>query len=67
MNEELPEECCDKCRFAFLLIENGDVTRCKRYPPTRKPAEGIENENWVQPLTMIDDWCGEFQPRKDTP
>lgn len=73
MNEELPEECCAKCRF-YMEDEHGQLS-CHRYPPTVTPAtirDMDDGERWIEvtydyPATNGYDWCGEFQPRKETP
>lgn len=71
MSEELPDECCAKCRFGFLFEPTSDdfstVFTCKRHPPQWREADDADLDNWFQPLTYAYDWCGEFQPRKDTP
>ena len=61
MPDELPDECCAKCRF---LWDPATVNpwECRRFPPV------ITHERYfVFPDVDDDDWCGEFQPRKETP
>lgn len=66
MPDELPDECCGKCRFwspptENQLAENAESDgECLRYPPTLVMTDaGLEN--WF-PDTADFDWCGEYQP-----
>ncbi len=73
MSEELPDECCAKCRFYdrddYDVIDGDKFGFCRRYPPS------INFERWrrevglnpvcgVSPPVWEHDWCGEFQPRQ---
>ena len=61
MAEELPVECCGKCRFGYMPNNfEGDITvQCRRRSPVFSP-------NMMDKFpTMCDfEWCGEFQPGK---
>lgn len=67
---DLPDECCAKCRFSVLCAIPQDlppVLTCKRYPPTYHRLDDDdddEDDPWHQPLVYGHDWCGEFQPRQ---
>lgn len=77
MPDELPEECCAKCRFAFDMHLYPDDAEhregsCRRFPPKTVRPPRLEFEDWEQrkqlclyPLVAEFDWCGEFQPRND--
>jgi len=71
MAEELPEECCAKCRFADDIDSEEYV--CRRYPPIPASDEYAADKTYsfvryfTHPDVEPSDWCGEFQPRKDTP
>lgn len=67
MAEELPDECCAKCRFWREPTEDeitkygeGVLGECYRYPPTMLMVDG-RAESWY-PDTGDDEWCGEYQP-----
>jgi hypothetical protein len=83
MAEELPNECCVKCRFWGILdtqyanfIDDQDGT-CRRFPPTailpdlRDEDGGVDSLSraytWFFPATRGGDWCGEFEPQKKKP
>jgi|688.fasta_scaffold836328_2 hypothetical protein len=70
--DELPEECCAKCRFS-LPFEMESLVFCRRFPPGSSMLVFDYDDNFSvatkkveQTFPMIDDddWCGEFQPRK---
>lgn len=74
MDDDLPEECCAKCRFSgrnedfqdqpvlsFDDHTGWDGFYCRRYPPSRATETPPDN----YPSVRSRDWCGEFQPRKD--
>jgi hypothetical protein len=64
----LPEECCQKCRFA-LYDPDSVYWYCHRYPPSLALDEClIDLLSWPA-IEMSEDnpsmnWCGEFQPKK---
>jgi len=64
MMDEMPDECCAKCRFLHSATNRG---KCHRFPPvfdhTTNPSVP-HDVRWTFPIVMLDDWCGEFQPQK---
>lgn len=70
--DELPEECCAKCRF-YRRWGNNPMA-CHRYPPVLTPGEISvhldDDAAWCvetsteYPEPPESDWCGEFQPVK---
>ncbi len=74
-------ERCETCRFWALLPDGDqaddpvvadadDGTRignCRRFPP--KKADGAatvyESCGWACPVTVSDEWCGEWQARPE--
>lgn len=62
------KQACDKCRYWRFLRElekHVGVGECRRHAPVVKTPEnvstGLRYAEW--PLTMFDDWCGEFEPK----
>ncbi len=65
MPDELPQECCENCKHCHVGTNRG---KCHRFPPVLDPATHPSLSQvcrWEHPIVMLDDWCGEFQPRKD--
>lgn len=54
------EPSCEGCMFWKEI--SGYSGMCRRYPPTIPPKEIDDREEgyWSFPMTMADDWCGEF-------
>lgn len=77
MDDELPDECCAKCRFTTLASgSDSEQGYCQRFPPSLLEIDtqsvdiemAIESSHWWGfPVIEKDNWCGEFQPQKDTP
>ena len=70
MSDELPDECCAKCRFTEHI--DGEEYVCRRYPPVAC-SDGYSDDktySWVRyykhPDVEKTDCCGEFQPVKAT-
>jgi|688.fasta_scaffold55407_7 hypothetical protein len=75
--EQLPEECCAKCRFWWRNAsdtygEQDGVYGDNRFAPCRRFPKVFTGEkkqfaydDWDHPVMIDDDWCGEFQPRKE--
>jgi hypothetical protein len=66
--EELPEECCEKCRFS-RYDEDCVTWYCHRYPPSLALDECVIDLLSWPAIDINEDnpslnWCGEFQPRK---
>ena len=68
-------ERCENCRFwdldgVFLVAAPDDEARdrfseCHRYPPTQGFFEEVD-QNFIPrfPVTLNNQWCGEFQPNQ---
>lgn len=79
MPDELPEECCAKCRFWWDRARDsyGDsdgvfgentFSSCRRFPKSFIGGNNrLRYDDWEHPVMIDVDWCGEFQPRKETP
>jgi len=83
MDNNLPTECCAKCRFANEYAEATDkdiaVFSCRRFPPVFTAQfpfnvalldvyrQALECCNW--PFVTAEGWCGEFErvPEVATP
>lgn len=74
--QELPRECCAKCRFAGPPLDCDDppvIAECRRFPPLffsgfgQSSGDDMSVDNWHRPTVMLYDWCGEFQPRQEKP
>jgi hypothetical protein len=76
MSDELPDECCAKCRFWWYGDDPGipgmdpgtwelPTTRlyCRRFPPISFPLAMVP-QNCDFAMTKASWWCGEFQPVK---
>lgn len=63
----IPKPACETCRFWDRYedewVSKGGLPEgdCHRYPP-HPWDDVIASRQWV--LTEIDDWCGEYQPKK---
>jgi len=69
--DELPDECCAKCRFFSSPDDNRSW--CRRYPKSvfiigeegdDDYYDPFSGQNWWWPTMYASDWCGEFQPVK---
>lgn len=62
-----PGECCEKCRFGFVLGIHKEglkkIMECRRLPPTAYPLAQGQTIS-LYPPTRGDLWCGEFAPAK---
>jgi hypothetical protein len=67
--------CCQACRFWHRRYNAGQTkAECRRWPPQtvsgRTTPPPNAHPNWQPrpehyfPMTMLDQWCGEFQPRE---
>jgi hypothetical protein len=61
------DQCCNNCRFCHVEL-TGDITvsiQCRRYAPRKLHGvgTGYESDRW--PVIAPDDWCGEFEPKKE--
>jgi hypothetical protein len=56
-------EACRVCRFWLAPERSAGAGHCRRYAP--KPnTEPIPTQKCTEwPLTLRDDWCGEFEER----
>lgn len=76
MSEEGEEACeiCATCRVWLALQD--DMGQCHRHSPTRLRIEILpsmvddedsfeDRSEAVWPRTAGDDWCGEWQPRRN--
>ena len=61
MTDELPDECCAKCRFHFGFV-------CRRYPKVlftvTETSNPVTLKHWAHPPVDAREWCGEFQPKE---
>ena len=63
---------CDECRFWWQHGQGTDTPlgegTCQRFPPTPVFCEedGFDGHYDIQPHTLAEDWCGEFQPKETT-
>ena len=55
---------CENCRSWQIAIEKDKtIGHCQLYPPKVVPKNcGVET---VFPLTLRNDWCGQWQPKED--
>lgn len=71
------KERCETCRFWLLFDDNPKdmaMGYCRRYPPIPSPWEdenddpilNLQPETFLQPMTYLDEWCGEYQLRADS-
>lgn len=68
---------CIDCTFGHALRKHASEDRrdvidvqCRRYPPVVAPFPNDAMSaffNWTFPILPHDLWCGEFQPRKESP
>jgi hypothetical protein len=62
-------ESCESCKFwsaTYSRVPSEDENHwdCRRYPPVlAREFELEETLCWQHPLTMFDDWCGEYRRR----
>lgn len=63
-DNDLPTECCAKCRFGFMPKHFPDdrTVLCRRRAPTRVTGsgDGFPAMHWSQ-------WCGEFEAVPGSP
>jgi hypothetical protein len=48
---------CSSCRYWQKVPDGSDLGRCRFSPPSAQNMLG----HAVWPLTLITDWCGEYQ------
>lgn len=52
---------CGSCKFWEVIEEtNGGTGSCHRYPPTKSPDTDDLLGDFF-PVTLVDDWCGEYR------
>lgn len=60
--QELPQECCAKCRFgAYYGFSHSE---CRKRAPIVHPAS-IKGSQGAFPMVRAEWWCGEFEPRQE--
>jgi len=52
---------CSQCRFWRQRGPEGGEGECRRYPPQLSHDDG--RGSW--PITLANDWCGDFAPLAD--
>jgi hypothetical protein len=64
----MSKQYCETCRFSKARDDGHAETymfMCRRYAPKPHPKRGDEfvETEWVWPLVLNDEWCGEYQIR----
>jgi hypothetical protein len=54
-------ETCASCRFFLMDDPKAEAGYCRRFPPVILSAD--EGTTVSQPVSMPDDWCGEYKRR----
>ena len=65
----MSEEKCENCKYWFMIGQDNDEGECKRYPPVLDSDGSVPfaAQYWVQCVTYINGWCGEWKPRVELP
>jgi len=62
---DLPDECCGKCRFWWGTNEQVDgksIGFCRNAPPVLLDHHYVASPtSWCQPITKDRGWCGKFR------